>query len=784
MAKESLEKILPIMAKDISLMKTNMVKLVRIQGGTPATKASEFFARAAGRENAYEARYDRGRSMRPTIAGAAGGGVASASSGPSSIGDFIKNILGYIVKGGILSGLIMGGAKLLENESVRKGITDFLVSLFESLSSLIRSGLKILGDVFSDPRVWESIVSVFKSLFEQLGRILKTEFKVGDMKLSVGAALAGLVGTMFLLKRAAIAATNALNGIGGRGGARGVGPGSRRGGRGGLSFLGKVGFAAAASMGLGWAYDQFVSRTGEEPTEEELLNEAGTGGSRALTGQDVGSAVGSAAMLYGGAKVLGDMSKPKGLRNPYRTKPTTPTSPSQGKPLTSFGSVGENREMAKNKGMWEKIKAFFSKLKNNPKKMALFENKLIKKIGASSAKRLMALGASIAAAPITGGLSLIVSLAMIGFAIYDLYELYDLVFGSGGLYDEVMNEKDELGSPTQSYSTEEINKQQQIMQAAGIAYGQLYSNKNVSQEEVAKARTRYDAEKSKFEKMSGVSTAAAPVEQTETSKALLDLIAKGESGSAGYNAMNQGTRNNQILGSGNSEKIIGKKLTDMTIAEIMQRGKKPVGDEDRIFAAGRYQIIPETLKGLIASGVAKPSDKFDEATQDKLGTALLERRGLSRFQQGKMSSEEFQNSLAQEWASLPTTAGKSYYGGANKAMAGAGTQLASILGGKIPPSETQVASAETPGKAAPSMLETLFASLAEFDKMTGGKLGLDTVALNDALRMVEKEIMSGPTFVDNSTNVSKAGGDVVAAQGSPAVRDENILNKIMAMRVA
>ena len=74
--------------------------------------------------------------------------------------------------------------------------------------------------------------------------------------------------------------------------------------------------------------------------------------------------------------------------------------------------------------------------------------------------------------------------------------------------------------------------------------------------------------------------------------------------------------------------------------------------------------------------------------------------------------------------------------------------------------------------------------LLDFDKLIGGKLGFDSKELTAALNMVGKEIMSGPTFVDNSTNVSKAGGEVISAQGSPAVRDENILNKIMAMRVA
>ena len=39
----TLERILPVMARDMNVMKSNMVKLVSIQGGTPKTKADQFF---------------------------------------------------------------------------------------------------------------------------------------------------------------------------------------------------------------------------------------------------------------------------------------------------------------------------------------------------------------------------------------------------------------------------------------------------------------------------------------------------------------------------------------------------------------------------------------------------------------------------------------------------------------------------------------------------------------------------------------------------------------------
>jgi hypothetical protein len=45
-----------------------------------------------------------------------------------------------------------------------------------------------------------------------------------------------------------------------------------------------------------------------------------------------------------------------------------------------------------------------------------------------------------------------------------------------------------------------------------------------------------------------------------------------------------------------------------------------------LFAAGRYQIIPETLAGLVKSGVVKREEQFSPVVQDRLATELINRR--------------------------------------------------------------------------------------------------------------------------------------------------------------
>jgi hypothetical protein len=178
----------------------------------------------------------------------------------------------------------------------------------------------------------------------------------------------------------------------------------------------------------------------------------------------------------------------------------------------------------------------------------------------------------------------------------------------------------------------------------------------------------------------------------DTTKNLLDIIAKGESGAAGYNAMNQGGNTQTgILGSGHSESVIGKKLTEMTVGEILERGKLPLKNENRIFAAGRYQIIPETLRGLVDQGFANLDDKFDESTQDKLGSALIEQSGALRLaEQGNLI--EAQNRLSKIWAAIPSaTTGQTALGGPNKAD----PRLGNLVQTTLRASGTEIASASS-----------------------------------------------------------------------------------------
>lgn len=74
----------------------------------------------------------------------------------------------------------------------------------------------------------------------------------------------------------------------------------------------------------------------------------------------------------------------------------------------------------------------------------------------------------------------------------------------------------------------------------------------------------------------------------------------------------------------------GKPLSDYTIGEIMQfqsRGRDATG---QLWATGRYQIIPDTLKGLVSDMKLSPNTKYNKATQDAMGLRLLTNRSNLR----------------------------------------------------------------------------------------------------------------------------------------------------------
>ena len=147
----------------------------------------------------------------------------------------------------------------------------------------------------------------------------------------------------------------------------------------------------------------------------------------------------------------------------------------------------------------------------------------------------------------------------------------------------------------------------------------------------------------------------------KTYEPLLGVIADAES-HGNYNA---------YFGHGGNKKI---KFTKMSVGEVMDWQKRYVAQGSPSSAVGRYQFINTTLAGLVRQLNIDKKQKFDEALQDRLAIALLERRGSEEYVNKEISKTDFAANLAMEWASLPKITGKSpensYYqsDGLNKAL--------------------------------------------------------------------------------------------------------------------
>jgi hypothetical protein len=480
------------MARDMNVMRQNIMKLVTMGGGKASRGSDMFFKDAAARESAYESQF-----------GKSGG---SKSVSPVAISAVPKKE----DSGGLLSTLVKAVG------AISVAILTLGTKLVTELGAVIRSALETLGNVLKG-------------------------------------ALLG----------------KGLLGGGGGGPSGGIKPPSSNGKN--LMMMG----GAAGLLGLAYYFkdeigafinEQLKNAGVPNPSGSNVDPDAPRAGGINMGGVGTTAVEGALAgyTAYRGAKTIAGMYKA-----PVPTAPSPMTKIPEGKPLTSYGSVGEKREMVKNKTMYEKVKAFFTKLSNNPKLMNVFKSKLLKRVGEAAMLRVVAIGTSIAAAPMTFGLSLVFAVGGAIWAINDLIEIYKLIFGEGGLYDEVMKEDVSKVSPVPI--KESLSANEEIIPSG---------------------------------------TSPSRVDNNE----LLSMIRGGEAGKMGYDAANKGKAGDMKGG------IPG--LSSLKVGEVMQ-----LQADKKLFAAGAYQIIPDTLNDLMRGRYGKTgvsmNDTFDKTTQDKLGETLL-----------------------------------------------------------------------------------------------------------------------------------------------------------------
>ena len=139
-----------------------------------------------------------------------------------------------------------------------------------------------------------------------------------------------------------------------------------------------------------------------------------------------------------------------------------------------------------------------------------------------------------------------------------------------------------------------------------------------------------------------------------------DVILKGESKT--YNDHNWYT-NSGLKGyiegvSSNRYSLLQKPLSEYTLGEIKAFQSRGSDSQGQLWATGRYQIIPSTLKGVQNRLGLPDNTKYNAETQDKMGVSLLtERSSIKNYLSGavpdtKENLEKASLEVAKIWSSV------------------------------------------------------------------------------------------------------------------------------------
>jgi hypothetical protein len=718
--------VLPAMARDMNLMRQNVAKLVKLQDDKPAYKADMFFKRASEREAEYESKFKKEGGATSNV------GATSAIKGGGSLSGLMGGLgkgLGLAAIGAGIAGFLtaLGAAGYAVNVmGGASGIKDLMVNLAEGLNAFTGQSLLALGALLGTGMLFGTVTGLKSKAGAALG-ITAIGLGIGGFLsgLAAGGAgvefLGGATGVKDMLTGIAegLNAFNttslaALGGLLGAGALFGV-----------VGSLGGAKLAVGANIGIGvigFAIGAFL--TGLSAGGAGINYFGGAGGVKdmlvsvaeglgAFTGVDAGNLAklagalplfGAGLLAFFGTQGLAGIGKALGegagkimdfIFGPSGEKESPLEKIS--KDLKLFSNVDGNNLRGVGQGLKD--------LASGMKQLSDLSKKDVEK----------AIAAARAAA--AAGVSL-----------------------------------PQLPQSTRTPQT----PQPQVSAAAQEAL----RNMGIDEASVGGGRGMVNPPNV----VPTTPTPASSSPSSSPSSGILDMIASGEAiGSDPYNSMNQGTAGGRIVGSGVSSNVIGKNLTEMTVGEIMTNAANPNdGPAERqrkgaIFAAGRYQIIPSTLKGLVDQKVASRDEKFTPEVQDRLAMALIDQSGATKsLREGNVNQAQYQ--LARVWAALPVPAGmplqsgvistgaESFYGSGNKAKAG--LSLASLQNG-APPSSTSgttLASATT-----------------------------ETSSARMQLASAPPVIVNAPT----TNNVSQGGGQRSAQYTAPAVVDSEFIKMLV-----
>jgi spore germination cell wall hydrolase CwlJ-like protein len=374
--KSSLEKVLPVMAKDISVMKTSLIKFMQSQTNQ-RTKAEAYFQRAKQKENLYEAKKSAAlkSSTSPTKSGGSSTGLFDSKVG---FFDFLKRIFNILTKGLLVGGAVFGIKKLLEDPQIRQNLGNFLKDIFVGILGLVRDGANLFSETLqkNGPEIQKALTETFvaimgaiesaingltnlltgpnsKEIYDSIGRVFTaignaivkvftTKIDIKGIEVPLGLVIAGLAALPAVLSGFGLAIRNATAAALGFGATAGRGAGGAIGGI--ISMVGSGIRAAIAAALLAYAgseaYNAWKKKNPDRDSEGNAIDPKSQLNDRMVPGAydqqtgylDSGKlAVGAAEVaggVYAGKKIVDWMKSSRGA--------TVPAAPSAPSPSTGF----------------------------------------------------------------------------------------------------------------------------------------------------------------------------------------------------------------------------------------------------------------------------------------------------------------------------------------------------------------------------------------------------------------------------------------------------------------
>jgi hypothetical protein len=172
---------LPVIMRDINVMKQGILKLVKIAGGTQRDRADRFFLSAADREKSYESQIASTKSTSPTKIG---GDKKDGKGFFGQANNFLNAIIAgglsnLLIKGGLIAGILYGIGKFFSSSEFRKSVSDMIGNLgktvfgeegWKDVKKSIATGAVIL---------LAGIVAVKSALIYLSSMIASTAFGIG-----------------------------------------------------------------------------------------------------------------------------------------------------------------------------------------------------------------------------------------------------------------------------------------------------------------------------------------------------------------------------------------------------------------------------------------------------------------------------------------------------------------------------------------------------------------------------------------------------------------------------